>query len=126
LGDTSDVPIFIVGMPRSGSTLGEQMLASHPKVFGAGELKDFDKVVKSVHAPDGRILAYPEFLPSFGAEHLRRMGAHYLQRLRAHSAEAARITNKMPSSFFYAGLIHLVLPNARIVHTMRNPVDTCL
>jgi sulfotransferase family protein len=126
LGDPTDVPIFILGMPRSGSTLVEQVLASHPKVFGAGELKDFDQVVKTVFGPDGAVVAYPEFLPSFGAEHLRRMGAQYLRRLRQHSADAPRITNKMPSSFFYTGLIHLALPNARIIHTMRNPVDTCL
>ena len=125
-GDPSDVPIFIVGMPRSGSTLVEQILASHPKVFGAGELKDFDKVVKTVYGPDGAMIAYPEFMPSFTAEHLRRMGAQYVRLLREYSADAPRITNKMPSSFFYAGLIHLALPNARIIHTMRNPVDTCL
>ncbi|SRR5579883_1642970 len=126
LGHPSDVPLFILGMPRSGSTLVEQVLASHPQVFGAGELKDFDKVVKSVHGPDGALFPYPEFLPSFGAEHLRSMGAQYLRRLREHSPSAPRITNKMPSSFFYVGLIHLALPNARIIHTMRNPVDTCL
>jgi tetratricopeptide (TPR) repeat protein len=125
-GDPSDIPIFILGMPRSGSTLVEQVLASHPKVFGAGELKDFDKVVKSVHGPDGAMIAYPDFLLSFEAEHLRRMGAEYVHRLRQHSADAPRITNKMPSSFFYVGLIHLALPNARIIHTVRNPVDTCL
>ena len=125
-GDPSDVPLFILGMPRSGSTLVEQVLASHPRVFGAGELKDFDKVAKSVHGPGGAIIAYPEFLASFDAEHLRRMGAHYVHRLRAYSADAPRITNKMPSSSFYVGLIHLCLPNARIIHTVRNPVDTCL
>jgi tetratricopeptide (TPR) repeat protein len=125
-GDPTDVPIFILGMPRSGSTLIEQVLASHPKVFGAGELKDFDKVVKTVHGPDGNVIAYPEFVPSFEAAHFRRMGAQYLRRLRDYSADAPRITNKMPSSFFYVGLIHLALPNARIIHTMRNPVDTCL
>jgi tetratricopeptide (TPR) repeat protein len=126
LGDPSDVPLFILGMPRSGSTLVEQVLASHPKVFGAGELKDFDKVVKSVHGPDGALFSYPEFLPSFGPEHLCSMGAQYLRRIREYSQSASRITNKMPSSFFYVGLIHLALPNARIIHTMRNPVDTCL
>ena len=126
LGNPSELPIFILGMPRSGSTLVEQVLASHPKVFGAGELKDFDKVVKSVHRPDGSLFAYPEFLPSFQAEHLQRMGAQYIQRLRKYSTSAERITNKMPSTFFYVGLIHLALPNARIIHTVRNPVDTCM
>jgi len=126
LGDPSTVPIFILGMPLSGTTLIEQILACHPKIFGAGELRDFDQVVKSVHGPDGAVLPYPEFLPAFQAEHLRRMGAQYVRLLRAHSADAPHITNKMPSSFFYVGLVHLALPNARVIHSMRNPVDTCL
>ena len=125
-GDPSDMPIFIVGMPRSGSTLVEQMLASHPKVFGAGELRDFERVVKTVHGSDRAVIAYPEFLPSLRPDHLRAMGAQYVRRLRDCSASEPRVTNKMPSNFFYAGLIHLALPNARIIHTMRNPVDTCL
>jgi tetratricopeptide (TPR) repeat protein len=126
LGDPSTVPIFVLGMPRSGTTLIEQTLASHPRIFGAGELKDFDKVVKSVRGPDGATLPYPEFLPAFHAQHLQQMGMQYLRLLRAHSADAPHITNKMPSSFFYVGLIHLALPNARIIHSVRNPVDTCL
>jgi Flp pilus assembly protein TadD len=126
LGDPSAVPIFILGMPRSGSTLVEQILASHPKVHAAGEIKDFDSVVKSVRGLDGAIVPYPEFVPTFRAEHFRSMGARYLRRLHAYSQTAAGITNKMPSSFFYTGLIHLALPNARILHTARNPVDTCL
>ena len=125
-GDPSTVPIFVLGMPRSGSTLVEQILASHPKVFGAGELRDFDTVVKMVRGPDGAVVPYPEFIPASGAQHYRRMGEQYLQRLSAYSKTAERITNKMPSSFFYVGLIHLALPNARIIHTARNPVDTCL
>jgi len=126
VGDPTSVPIFILGMPRSGSTLIEQILASHPKVHAAGEIRDFDSVVKSVRGPDGAVLPYPEFVPTFQAEHYRSMGAQYLRRLRSYSQTAQRITNKMPSSFFYAGLIHLALPNARILHTARNPVDTCL
>ncbi|HYC13585.1 MAG TPA: sulfotransferase [Stellaceae bacterium] len=125
-GDPSPVPIFILGMPRSGSTLVEQILASHPKVFAAGEIKDFDSVVKSVRGLDGAVVPYPEFVPSFSAQQFRSLGAQYIHRLRAYAPNAERITNKMPSSFFYTGLIHLVLPNARILHTPRNAVDTCL
>ena len=126
LGDPSSVPIFVLGMPRSGTTLIEQTLACHPKIFGAGELKDFDRVVKSVRAPDGQVLPYPEFVPAFQSEHLRQMGQQYVRLLRAYSADAPHVTNKMPSSFFYVGLIHLAMPNARIIHSVRNPVDTCL
>jgi tetratricopeptide (TPR) repeat protein len=126
LGNPTSVPIFILGMPRSGSTLIEQILASHPKVHAAGEIRDLDSVVKSVRGPDGAIVPYPEFVPTFKAEHYRSMGTQYLRRLRNYSQTAQCITNKMPSSFFYTGLIHLALPNARILHTARNPVDTCL
>lgn len=126
LGDPSTVPIFVLGMPRSGTTLIEQTLACHSRIHGAGELKDFDRVVKSVRGPDGQVLPYPEFVPAFQGEHLRQMGQQYVRLLRAHSADAPHITNKMPSSFFYVGLIHLALPNARIIHSVRNPVDTCL
>ena len=125
-GDPSSVPVFVLGMPRSGSTLVEQILASHPKIFGAGELKDFDTVVKTVRGPDGAVVPFPDFVPAFGAAHYRSLGEQYLRRLAAYSRTAERITNKMPSSFFFIGLIHLALPNARIIHTMRNPVDTCL
>ena len=126
LGHPSRVPIFVLGMPRSGSTLVEQILACHPKVMGAGELKDFDTIVKGVHGADGAPLPFPEFVPSFEADHCRRMGEQYLRKLAAYSTTAPHITNKMPSSFFYVGMIRLALPNARIIHTMRNPVDTCL
>ncbi|HTS92288.1 MAG TPA: sulfotransferase, partial [Stellaceae bacterium] len=125
-GDPSPVPIFILGMPRSGSTLVEQILASHPKVHAAGEIKDFDSVVKSVRGPDGAVMPFPDFLPTLSAQHLRSLGAEYLRRLRSLAPSAERISNKMPSSFFYTGLIHLALPNARILHTPRNAVDTCL
>lgn len=126
LGHPTELPIFVLGMPRSGSTLVEQILASHPQVCGAGELKDFDTVVKAVHGPDGTVLPYPEFVSVFQAEHFQGMARQYLDRLAKYSTAASRITNKMPSSFFYVGLIHLAMPKARIVHTMRNPVDTCV
>jgi len=124
-GDPSPLPIFILGMPRSGTTLVEQILASHPKVHGAGEIKDFDAVGRGAVVA-GVDTPYPNYLSSLGPERLRDIGARYIERLRAYSATAERITNKMPSSYFYVGLIHLALPNARIIHTRRNPVDTCL
>lgn len=126
LGDPSTVPVFIVGMPRSGSTLIEQILASHPNVFGAGELTYFPQVVESVRRADGAPLDYPEGVPELPGAILRGIGSRYHERLRRHAPTALRISDKLPSNWFFTGLIHLALPNARIIHTCRDPVDTCL
>jgi tetratricopeptide (TPR) repeat protein len=125
-GDLSRLPIFVLGMPRSGTTLVEQVLASHPKVFGAGEIKDLDTVVRNVRVDGIQEARYPDFMTAFGPEQLRQFGAQYVKLLSSHAPTAERITNKMPSSFFYVGLIHLALPNARIIHTRRHPIDTCV
>jgi tetratricopeptide (TPR) repeat protein len=119
LGHPSSVPVFIIGMPRSGTTLVEQILASHPKVYGAGELNDLEATMASLRGLDGA-------RPGLGGEELHRIGARYLKRIRAIAPAAERITDKMPANFRYAGLIHLALPKARIIHTRRDPIDTCL
>ena len=125
-GDPSRLPVFVLGMPRSGTTLVEQILASHHKVFGAGEIKDFDQIARSIRGDGGRETPYPDYVAALGPERMRQLGTQYVERLRAYSAAAERITNKMPSNFFYVGLIHLALPTARIIHTRRNPIDTCV
>ncbi|HEX3709260.1 MAG TPA: tetratricopeptide repeat protein [Pseudolabrys sp.] len=125
-GEVSARPIFIIGMPRSGTTLIEQLLASHPAVHGAGELKIFNDVVLTVRGPDGKTLPYPEFVPALDARSLREIGAEYVKRLAAIAPDGERVTDKMPSNYYFAGLIHLALPNATIVHAMRDPVDTCV
>ena len=128
LGDPSPQPVFIVGMPRSGTTLVEQVLASHPKVFGAGELEDFGRAAGRVCEPSGATVPYPEMLAGITAEQVRTIGARYLEAVRALSPRAAaaeRITDKLPANFRLVGLIHLALPNARIIHVRRDPVDTC-
>jgi tetratricopeptide (TPR) repeat protein len=125
-GDRSQAPIFVLGMPRSGTTLVEQILASHPLVHGAGELDAFDAVVRTVHGPDGAILPYPDFVPALDATAIRAIGSRYVERLRALAPETPYVTDKMPSNFFFVGLIHLALPRARIIHVMRDPVDTCV
>ena len=118
-GDPSPLPVFIIGMPRSGTTLCEQILASHPKIHGAGELGDFEAAVAALDSAGG--------IPSdIGGEELRAIGAGYLARVAALAPHAARITDKMPANFRFAGLIHLALPNARLIHLRRDPVDTCL
>lgn len=125
-GDPSARPIFIIGMPRSGTTLIEQILASHPLVHGAGELDVFDKVVLTARAPDGTSIAYPEFVQALEPVSLRAIGASYLERVAAIAPIGERVTDKMPSNYYFAGLIHLALPNAVIIHAMRDPVDTCI
>jgi len=125
LGDPSSVPVFIVGMMRSGSTLVEQILASHPRVFAAGERKDFATALRTFDADGAAAPNIGAVLPLNGEE-LRRVGATYLAGLRAAAPQADKIIDKMPANFRFLGLIHLALPNARIIHTRRDPVDTCL
>lgn len=125
-GAASDRPIFVLGMPRSGTTLVEQILASHPSVRGAGELKDMSDTVNTVRNADGSQAPYPEFVQALTPGALGRIGQAYLARLGKHAPSAERITDKMPSNFYFMGLIHLALPGAKIIHTNRNPVDTCL
>jgi tetratricopeptide (TPR) repeat protein len=122
VGDPSSLPVFIVGMPRSGSTLIEQILASHSKVFGAGERQEFGDAVVALSA---RGPAFPELVPSLTADALHALGSGYVAALRAAAPGAGRIVDKMPTNFLYAGLIHLALPNARIIHSLRDPIDTC-
>jgi len=125
LGHPSDRPIFIIGMPRSGTTLLEQILASHPSVFAAGERTDFERIVLGLGAPDSA-LGYPDMARTLSAKALRRLGERYAAAVGAAAPEATRIVDKMPGNFLYAGLIHLTLPNARIIHVHRDPRDTCL
>jgi tetratricopeptide (TPR) repeat protein len=123
-GNPSTVPVFILGMPRSGTTLVEQILASHPKIFGAGERDDFKKAV--IRLSDRKRVSFPELVRTVSDEDLRQLGTSYLDVIRAIAPEATLITNKMPLNFRYIGLIHLALPHARIIHTRRDPIDTCL
>jgi tetratricopeptide (TPR) repeat protein len=125
-GDPSAMPIFVIGMPRSGTTLVEQILASHPMVFGAGELRTLNNVAASVRDAAGNALVFPEFVSVADAAALRQIGIRYVSELRQYAPTEAHVTDKMPSNYYYVGLIHLVLPNAKIVHCIRDPVDTCV
>jgi tetratricopeptide (TPR) repeat protein len=123
LGDPSSLPIFIIGMPRSGSTLVEQIIASHSGVFGAGELPDLELLARRAIRPPGR---FPEAVRDMSGEDLRGIGASYVRAVGRLAPSAARITDKMLNNFALAGLIHLALPNSRIVHIQRDPRDTAL
>jgi tetratricopeptide (TPR) repeat protein len=125
-GDPSPVPIFIIGMPRSGTSLIEQILASHHRVHGAGELSTLSDLAGSVYGPDGQLVRYPDFVPEVDGEVFRPIGSYYVGAVRKLAPDAGYIVDKMPSNFFFAGMIHLALPNARIIHVVRDPVDTCV
>lgn len=124
-GELSDKPIFVLGMPRSGTTLTETIIASHPDVHGAGELPDILRIARHpVAGCDGR--GYPFSLAGLDASAYGALGRSYLEGLSARAPGARHITDKMPGNFQCLGLIHLMLPNARIIHVKRNPADTCL
>jgi hypothetical protein len=125
-GNKDRTPIFIVGMPRSGTTLVEQILASHPMVFGAGELTVLVELAENVCRKGGTRTKYPECLSGFDADAFAEMGTDYLERVREFSQDATYITDKLPHNFLYVGLIKLILPNAKIIHCSRNPMDNCL
>ena len=113
----SELPVFIVGMPRSGTSLAEQILASHPQVVGAGELTFWDSAFAAVEKLQGG--AADAALISDAAERC-------LNLLTGFSGAARRVVDKNPSNFLYAGLIHAAFPQARIIHMQRHPIDTCL
>jgi tetratricopeptide (TPR) repeat protein len=125
-GEPSTKPIFIIGMPRSGTTLIEQILASHPQVFGAGELTWFERAFGDVRSTVHGAPAYPEIASRMSREHFQELGRRYLDAIRQLAPAASRVTDKMPLNFVFAGLIHLALPNSTIIHTLRDPVDTCI
>jgi tetratricopeptide (TPR) repeat protein len=128
-GDPSERPIFILGMPRSGTTLCEQILASHSIVHGGGELEGIRTVARLLPPALARKSEKPGAFP-WGMERItqalvRRMAKHYLDET-SPLAKLPRITDKMPSNYVHVGLIHLLFPNARIVHCTRDPMDNAL
>lgn len=128
-GHPSSVPVFIVGMPRSGSTLVEQMLSSHPAVFGAGERDDLRAAIRQAGA-DGGPVSFPEAVRTLPANRFHALGESYVARIAAVAAAAGhgatRITDKTLMHANLLGLIRLALPNAHVIHIQRDAVDTCL
>ena len=124
VGNPDKLPIFILGMPRSGTTLVEQILASHKLVFGAGELHLLHNLINSF-CSNNDIKQFPECLLDFDRNMFARMGGEYIRQIRKLSCEAAYITDKMPHNFLYVGLIKTILPNSKVIHCIRDPMDNC-
>jgi tetratricopeptide (TPR) repeat protein len=121
--EVTERPVFIVGMPRSGTSLAEQILASHPQIFGAGELKYFSRIwnelllrIKQEQTAENKTVTLGE---------IAQLGRDYLERLTSHANGEQLITDKMPENYFHVGLIKTLWPDARIVHCRRHPLDTC-
>ena len=118
-------PIFILGLPRSGSTLLEQILASHSLVDGTSELPDISMIAQSVtNKAQGR--TFPMSMPELTAEELTALGKQYLSQTQRHRGSAPFFTDKMPNNFAYVGFIKAILPNAKIIDARRHPMDSCV
>ena len=126
IGHQSAKPVFIVGMPRSGTTLMERIIASHPLAAGAGELSTMAELAGKILSPDSRGLKFTRPKLNITADQARAYAQEYLDVLSRCDSDAQRVVDKMPANFSYIGLIHALFPNATIIHAVRHPLDTCL
>ncbi len=126
-GDPEPAPIFIVGLPRSGSTLLEQILSSHSRVDGTHELPDLGLTIRSNRKltdpnPSAR---YPKSVANLDPDEFNGIGSEYIERTRRHRGDRPFFTDKNPNNFLHVGLLHLMLPNAKIINAQRHPLDSC-
>ena len=126
LGHASEQAVFIVGMPRSGTTLMEHMIASHPKATGAGELPEIPRISRLISPEDGRRYSAATARSMLTDENITNYAESYLGVLQQGANGADRIVDKLPGNVFYLGLISILFPNATIIHATRHPLDTCL
>ncbi len=125
-GEASDAPVFVVGMPRSGTTLIERIIDAHPQAAGAGELPDLTRMVRHLPHELGRSDTFPECVAGLTPREADRLAREYLRRLRQVGGKAQRVANKNLDLHLYVGLISLLFPGARVVHVERDPVDVGL
>lgn len=124
--NASELPVFVIGMMRSGTTLVEQILASHSQIFGAGELHALPQIVDNLGrlgAPRG---GYPECMPSLEPADLENLAERHLAFLSHRSGGAVRVIDKLPGNFMELGLVSVLFPGARVIHCKRDPLDVCL
>lgn len=125
-GIGTDLPVFIVGMPRSGTSLTEQILDSHPRALGAGELPHLAELAAGLQWQFGLDRPWPLSAPALTDMHVHELAHAYLDKLRAKAPAAVlRASDKSPLNFFHLGLVALLFPQARIVHCRRDPIDSC-
>ena len=125
-GIEDERPVFIIGMPRSGSTLVEQIVSSHPDIFGAGEVKYLSRALGQLRDRFPSLQKYPQMMEKITPAQLDIVAKNYLSALSTGAGGAKRITDKLLTNYFFVGLIHLLYPKAKFIHTLRDPVDTCL
>ncbi|UCD76390.1 MAG: sulfotransferase [Phycisphaerales bacterium] len=121
----SELPVFVVGLPRCGSTLTEQIIHAHPEALGAGEVNYLQTVLPLISEEVDSGEPYPECMSEASPENLDRLAKAYLDKLRIHSHKARRIADKTLGNFQHVGLISVMLPQARIIHVRRHPLDVC-
>jgi tetratricopeptide (TPR) repeat protein len=126
IGSESESPVFVVGMPRSGTTLVEQIIATHPRAFGAGELLWLNEAEKGACSYFKSAQSYPDCLASAPAKKLAALASQYLGYTGRLSSGAERVVDKLPANFLRIGLIRLLFPNAKVIHCRRNPQDTAV
>jgi tetratricopeptide (TPR) repeat protein len=124
-GNADSSPIFIVGLPRSGSTLLEQILASHSQVEGTHELSDLSQVVRSIRGFSPAKDRFPDNLQGLKDEVWANLGEKYLQRTKKYRGDRPIFIDKNPNNFIYAGMLKVILPNAKIINARRAPMDSC-
>lgn len=124
-GDKSEIPVFVVGLPRSGSTLIEQILASHPDIHGAGEHKGIVHIIDDLSHRSARELPFPQCVEAVPDGSWQDLGASYVAGVTAGAPKARRVIDKFLGNYQNLGLINLLLPNARIIHSHRDPISTC-
>jgi len=124
-GDPTSLPVFIIGMPRSGSTLVEQIVSSHPQAFGAGEIKEFSRRIHGLRSRFPSLPKYPQMAEKMNQAHYKIVADGYLSTLKSLAPTAGRATDKLLTNYYFVGMIHVLFPNAKFIHSKRNPVDTC-
>ncbi|MCZ6803784.1 MAG: sulfotransferase [Proteobacteria bacterium] len=126
LGNQSYIPIFIVGMPRSGTSLIEQIISSHPDAAGAGELTHIQTLADSIGSTNNPKQYQADFNKILNKQSIDELSTAYLDVLHKNREEASRVTDKLPGNYLHLGLITVLFPNAKIIHVARSPLDTCI
>ena len=125
-GNQTNRPLFIIGMPRSGSTLVEQILSSHKDVYGAGEVKYFSQALHKLRDRFPSLSRFPQMVGEMKPNHFKLVADGYEEALFKSAGKAKIVTDKLLTNYFFVGLLHLMFPHARFINTRRDPVDSSL